>query len=259
MKTSQESSHHIRTYNAPLQKEILDDLSHKNFSPDTMKKVKWVRNMYVTLRNHRNTSGVEQIVCDLEKKETFSETDLAYALCRFITEVKKLDGTEFPGKTLYDIVICVQFYLEILGFSWKLLNNEAFTDMKFTLDNVMKMRTAAGIGTSVKKANFMSSSNEDYLWSLGFLGTHSPDVLLNTVVFIMGKGFALRAEKEHQALRSPPLRSQFLSLHDDDGKIFIRYNEEIGLKTSKGGIKHRKIDPKEVNLYPIENPDRCPV
>ena len=85
LKTSQESSHQIHTYNAPLQKEILDDLSHKNFSPDTMKNVKWVRNMYVNLRNHRNTSGVEQIVCDLEKKETISETDLAYVLCRFIT------------------------------------------------------------------------------------------------------------------------------------------------------------------------------
>ena len=94
---------------------------------------------------------------------------------------------------------------------------------------------------------------------MGFLGTHSPDVLLNTVVFIMGKGFELHAGKEHQALRSQPFRSQFLSFHDDDGQIFIRYNEEIGLKTNKGWIKHRKIDPKEVDLYPIENPDRCPV
>ena len=143
--------------------------------------------------------------------------------------MKKLDGTEFPGKTLYDIVICVQFYLETLGFSWKLLNNEAFTDVKFTLDNIMKMRTAAGIGTSVKKANFMSSSNEDYLWSLGFLGTHSPDVLLNTVVFIMGKGFALCAGKENQALRSPPFRSQFLSFHGNDGQIFIRYKGSFTL------------------------------
>ena len=174
--------------------------------------------------------------------------------------MKKLDGTEFPGKTLYDIVICVQFYLETLGFSWKLLNNEAFTDVKFTLDNVMKMRTAAGIGTSVKKANFMSSSNEDYLWSLEFLGTHSPDVLLNTVVFIMGKGFCItcwkRAPSSKGAHHSGPNFCPFMMTMV---KYLLDIMRKLDLKLKKVGIKHRKIDPKEVDLYPIENPDRCPV
>ena len=32
---------------------------------------------------------------------------LIFAMSRFITEVKKVDGSEYPGKTLYDIVICV--------------------------------------------------------------------------------------------------------------------------------------------------------
>ena len=86
LKTSQESSHRIHTYNAPLQKEILDDFkSQELLSRYHENLVKWVRNMYVNLRNHRNTSGVEQIVCYLEKKETISETDLAYVLCQFIT------------------------------------------------------------------------------------------------------------------------------------------------------------------------------
>ena len=40
-----------------------------------------------------------------------------YVLVHFLTEVKKIDGSDFPGKTLYDILICVQFYLETLGFS----------------------------------------------------------------------------------------------------------------------------------------------
>ena len=75
----------------------------------------------------------------------------------------------------------------------------------------------------------------------------------------MGKGFALCAGKEHQVLRSPPFNSQFSFLHDNKGQVFIRYNADIGLKTNKGGIKHRKLKPKEVDLYPIENPERYPV
>ena len=31
------------------------------------------------------------------------------------------------------------------------------------------------------------------------------------------------------------------------------------MKTNKGGIKHRKIEPKEVDVYPISNAQRCPL
>ena len=29
------------------------------------------------------------------------------------------------------------------------------------------------------------------------------------------------------------------------------------MKTNKGGIKHRKIEPKQVDIYPIENEQHC--
>ena len=131
--------------------------------------------------------------------------------------------------------------------------------MRFTLDNLMKIRTSQGIGVTVKKAQVLTATDEDFLWSLGLLGTFNAETLLNTVVFMIGKGFALRAGNEHRALRSPPFDSQFKFLRDEDGFFFIRYQEEIGCKTNKGGIKHRRLDPKQVDLYPIENIERCPV
>ena len=142
-------------------------------------------------------------------------------MCRFLTEVKKMDGTNFPGKTLYDIVVCVQFHLETLGFNWKLINKGMFHDLKFTLDNLMKERTARGIGKSVKRAQILTTSDEEYLWNVGLLGDHDPDTLLNTMVFVISKGIALRAVEEHQALCAPPFSSQLSFLHDDDGEIFL--------------------------------------
>ena len=44
--------------------------------------------------------------------------------------------------------------------------------------------------------------NEDLLWSLGFLSTHNPLVLMNTVVFLFGMSCELGAGQEHRDLRS---------------------------------------------------------
>ena len=75
----------------------------------------------------------------------------------------------------------------------------------------------------------------------------------------MGKGFTLRAGQEHRALWSLPFNSQFRFMRDEDGEIHMRYTEDIGLKTNKWGLHHRKIQPKTMDLYATGNPDHCPL
>ena len=89
-----------------------------------------MRIMYSDWRSYRHSLGLERIACDLEDDTTINEHDLSSSCCHFITEVKKMNGTDFLGKTLYDILICVQFHLKTLGYSWKLLNSEGFKDVK---------------------------------------------------------------------------------------------------------------------------------
>ena len=83
--------------------------------------------------------GLECIICDLDDMSTISENSVKFGLWHFITEIQKVNGSDFPGKTLYDIVVCIQFHLETLGFGWKLINDEGFKDVRFTLDNIMKL------------------------------------------------------------------------------------------------------------------------
>ena len=45
------------------------------------------------------------IQCDLDEKDTMTLGSLNFAMPRFISEVRKLNGENFPGRTLYDIVI----------------------------------------------------------------------------------------------------------------------------------------------------------
>ena len=102
-------------------------------------------------------------------------------------------------------------------------------------------------------------TDEDYLWSLGFLRGATPQQLLKTVVFCVGKGFALRTGKEHRALRAILFQSQFKFMHDTDNEIFLRYTEDVGLETNKGGLKHKKVNVKIVDLYAMDRPERCPL
>ena len=248
------------SYHTPLKELQIGDLSRKNFSPETQKKMKWVVGMYTDWRNYRNSSvSLQNVMCDLHDKSTISEDSLNFAIPRFITEVKKQDGSDFPGRILYDLVICIQFHLKSIGCSWKLLNHNTFKEVRFSLDNMMKLRTSQGIGITVRKAEVLIVMEEDILWSSGLLGCENPEMLLNTVVFVIGEGFALRAGKEHHKLRSPPFQSQFSFHHDQNDVLYIRYTEDIGLKTNKGSFKHRKVEPKQVDLYSTENLQRCPI
>ena len=79
------------------------------------------------------------------------------------------------------------------------------------------------------------------------------------MVFIIEKGCALRAGKEQHVFQRPHFQSQFEILYDNTGSTFIYYSEDKGWKTNKGGLKHRKLEPKQVDVYPIENSEWCPV
>ena len=69
---------------------------------------------------------------------------------------------------------------------------------------------------------------------MGYLGTSNPEQLLTTFVFSVWKGFALCVKKEHRALHSIPFNLQFRFLHDTNNEIYLRYAEDVGLKTNKG-------------------------
>ena len=248
------------SYKKPLQQNVMESLSHKNFSDETMKKVNWVRRMYNDWREFRNGNpNLQSINSNIEEFNHLKKDEFANNVCRFISEVKKVDGSDFPPRTLYDIVLCLQFWLESNGINWRLISDNEFTSVKYTVDNLMKQRAASGLGNIVRQAEVLTFTDEDLLWCLGLLGTHSPEVLVNTVVFMLGLSCSLRAGKEHRILRSIPFHSQFKFLYDNEGKMYLQYTEDVGLKTNKGGLKHRGVQQKVVEVYCSSNLERCPV
>ena len=54
---------------------------------------------------------------------------------------------------------------------------------------------------TVKQAEPITEKEEGLLWDNGLLGDHTPQALLNTVVYMIGLYFALRIGREHRELR----------------------------------------------------------
>ena len=80
---------HLRcNYAEPLDLLQLSRLTNKSFAPETIKKIEWVIGMFTEWCNYCNSLlDMDFIHC-------------AFAMCHFITEIKKLDGTDLPPKTM---------------------------------------------------------------------------------------------------------------------------------------------------------------
>ena len=77
-----------------------------------------------------------------------------------------------------------------------------------------------------------------------------------SIFIISGLHFALRAGKEHRALRGGPTSQ--LTIHSDpDGKRYVQYTEDTS-KARQGGINNVNSAPKTVRAYENNvNPHRC--
>ncbi|XP_041349672.1 uncharacterized protein LOC121368967 [Gigantopelta aegis] len=94
------------------------------------------------------------------------------------------------------------------------------------------------------------------LWRKQFLGEDTPRQLLDTLVYLIGLNFALRAGDEHRFLRVGSA-SQFELLVGSSGEKSLKYTEDIS-KTNQGSLKHRKLERKSGTVSENHDfPERC--
>ena len=217
----------------------IHELSYKNFSDMSKKKMLWVVNLFNDWRINR----MKQVLVERQIRDTdlafvnqFSEGDLAYCLCRFICEIKKIDGDDYPPNTLREIVIMIQMYLHQNGLFWKLLDGEEFIGLRNVLDNTMKERHALGLGVR-ESCTVITVEKENELFACGALGEENPEQLLRTVIYLMGLHLALRGGVEYTRLRRPGFNCQIVTEVDEStGKEMLIYREDPLQKTNPGGV-----------------------
>ena len=145
-------------------------------------------------------------------------SELQYWLLRFIHEVRKKNGSEYPPNILLHLCTGIVRYLR--HPSHDIFKDSAFAEFRSSLNAEMKQLQARGLGSKQRQAEPITEE-EDLLWEKGLLDDHTPDALLNTVVYMNG---LLRSGKEHHNLRHSP--SQIETVERDGERPYLLYTED---------------------------------
>ena len=202
------------------------------------------------------SAATETIVPPLEHLST-STQELQHWLIRFISEIRKKNGSEYPATTLHHIVSGVMRHIRYnLGKpEIDFYKDPEFSKFRISLDAEMKRLQSAGVGTMKRQAEPLTLEEEELLWEKRVLGDHSPKALLNSMMFMNGLYFALRSGAEHRQLRYKPCQIELVEKPEE--RAYLVYREDIS-KNHPGGLKGLKHKPKIVVHHAnIENPDRC--
>ena len=213
---------------------------------------------WMTCRNYQvahNLIGSDRKVPSPDDLISLDKGDIVKTLCMFILEVKNANGEDYTRDTLYDLIVMIQSFFKQNGRPLKFFEDDQFFHIKNTLDNQMKSLSKAGKISPREKAVPISVSEEEEMWKLGILGEDNPRKLVDTVLYLIGIHFALRAADEHKNLKA-------------EGNFSIQYDKEVGLKylyykegvskCNQGGIASRGFQPKTGRAYQnVVNSDRC--
>ncbi len=236
----------------------MSQLSVKKFVPSTERKILWAVALYEEWRKQRIESVVPEteIVFANIRSKTLCADNFCYSLSAFLNEVKRSDGHEFGGKGLYSLVVMLQFFFEKQGLPWRLIDDPEFTRVRYTLDNLMKKRSADRVSVR-KSASPISFADEEKIWLNGTLGEDSPEKLWNTVMYLLGLSCALRGGQEHRNLQCPGHDCQFTVCADSaTGARYLQYVEDEQKKTNQGGLQGKRAERKVVKIWGNPDPTR---
>ena len=220
---------------------------------NTKASTSWTVNVWTEWAIERNWKSKD--VCSTDKYTTVNcdllelhDDELNYWLSKFVGEVrqKKEPGRCCTPNSLYQMCCGIQRYLRDNGKpGLNLFENPSVKLFQDSLDAELKSLTRKGVGSEVKQAQAFTEEQEERLWRVGALGDDAADVLLDTMVFLIGKNFALRSGQEHRELKFNQLRLEIATKEEPEKLVF----QSFGEKNNAGGLKHRGIKAKVVEHY----------
>ncbi len=105
-------------------------------------------------------------------------------LSKFILQIRKKDGQHYPPQTLCGIVCGLLRYVRDLCPAINFFSDPEFAGFRGMVDGEMKRLRSLGLRTQKKTAEPISVSEESKLRELKLLGSQTPEVLLDTMVFV---------------------------------------------------------------------------
>ena len=244
----------IMIYNT-VNKHWLCVVSYSRHSKATEKKCNCAAKLFAEWKCARNElailhpeQGNSTIRCELIE---MTKDELCFALSRFIHEVRKQNGDNYPSGTLYELIISVQHYLASHGKEYKFLQDEASVSLKNTLASRMKFLAASGLRSERRQAGVINREDEEKcgkkaysdLTIHGSLLTLSYTCLDRTSPYVREKSTGISFTL---IPRYPAIQIRRGVVFAISGRLFQN--------------SHMRFAPKVVDAYEnTDNPDRCVV
>jgi len=177
--------------------------------------------------------------------------ELNYMLCMFVKEVRKPNGELYAADSILYLTYGIQVYLFENGRLDSIFIDPYYDAFTTAIHDAVKdfqlPRNELGF--------YVTRIEEEHLWESRQLGAHSPQALLNTLVYFNTKFFMLRTASDHSKLSFHQLIKQWKNgYNQNDGQksIILSYRP----LTKKGPRMEDKYLDMQENL---QDPLRCPV
>lgn len=212
---------------------------------NTKSNTKWSLNVFEKWRESRS-----ERVPDFH---LMNSKEMSFWLEQFVVEVKKLDGTEYPSKSIYLILCGLHRHLRDNGIYDKNFLDEKnvyFARFRKVLNARMRTLNEKGLGLTVKRADPILPEQEDKLWEKRVFGQGSGEQLQLTIFFYVCKLFGLRTREDHHLLNV----DQFSVGEDGDGR-FINFVGRSSKTDNKGESGQLSVQSKSIKYY--SKPGEC--
>ncbi|XP_010215399.1 PREDICTED: zinc finger MYM-type protein 2 isoform X3 [Tinamus guttatus] len=198
------------------------------------------------------------------KEDLLSHTsaELSYGLAHFVNEIRRPNGENYAPDSIYYLCLGIQEYLYGSNRKDNIFIDPTYQMFEQELNKILRSWQPS----ILPDGSIFSRVEEDYLWRIKQLGSHSPVALLNTLFYFNTKYFGLKTVEQHLRLSFGTVFRQWkknpLTM---ESKACLRYqvsslcradNED---KITTGKRKHEDDEPVFEQLENTSDPARCPV
>ncbi|XP_036598965.1 zinc finger MYM-type protein 2 isoform X2 [Trichosurus vulpecula] len=198
------------------------------------------------------------------KEDILSHTtaELNYGLAHFVNEIRRPNGENYAPDSIYYLCLGIQEYL--CGSNRK---DNIFIDPGYqTFEQELSKILRSWQPSILPDGSIFSRVEEDYLWRIKQLGSHSPVALLNTLFYFNTKYFGLKTVEQHLRLSFGTVFRQWKKNSVTmENKACLRYQvsslcgADSEDKIATGKRKHEDDEPVFEQIENTANPSRCPV
>ncbi|ESN94565.1 hypothetical protein HELRODRAFT_107834 [Helobdella robusta] len=179
-----------------------------------------------------------------------SYEELNAALSMFVRDVRKPTGEKYAPDSIYYMCLGLQYYLRENGRQDNIFFDvpyQKFTDVLNELMSAFELRLNT-------ENMLICRVIEDHLWESKQLGCHTPQTLLNTLIYFNTKHFLLDSVDAHMNLSFAAIERG--SDKTTDGQIV----KKITLKQAVSFRELKTLPEQEYTQHELpDDPARCPV